>query len=562
MPEAFANSSEKAATKNLAAAESEPASTTKEATHTTEKASTKKTTAAAEATAKTTSQQFENAPTTSSAKSTTTHASSSAVASSSAPASSSQPSSTILPAIMSATSSLMPSVATSSSASLPSSTNTSSQGGSTSVAGPVVGSIAGVAVVGAAAFFFMRRRNRQKRSRASHAFSQFLNEAPQHHGNGNARDSIWGMPGSKGNEKEMNNGYAISPPPPTEKALNSTFAAPPPPISPPAAYSPYDPQQHHAVSPNVPTANTYGNVSPQEQYGNDSPSHSGGHDAALAGAVAGVGLAGGALAANAHHQQQYPNEVNGDMPLSAPYQPDQNSTVPNNEQSQQAQVQQHSPPMGYDQHYPQYQNYQPAQYYDPNSQQYLYPQQQPYSQYNSMYIGTDQGYYPPDQNYQEQYPADAAAAAFAHPANMHDNSQQQSYEMVQHPQTVNGADNHVEYVQDQDNQHIDEPSQSTNAVAPQSEQHQTAEVSPQAQPAENAYTTNSEAHGTQPQASNPYVLDVPLNNHDPARETLYGLSETYQYGGDETGAAQEVSSGHHNMPPPPPPSHSHDESLM
>lgn len=609
MPEAFANSSEKPATKHLAA-ESEPASTTiKEIPHTSEKATSKKPAETAEATTKKTSQDFENATTAAPAKPTTTHATSSthASSSSSVPASSSVPSSTMLPAIISA-SSVMPTVASSSSAALPSATSTASQGSSTNVAGPVVGSLAGVAVVGAAAFFFLRRRNKQKRSRASHAFSQFLNEAPQHHGDGNARDSIWGMPGSKGNEKEMNNGYAISPPPPAEKTLNSTFA--PAPMSPPAAYSPYDPQQqHHTVSPNASNADTYVNTSPQQQYGNVSPAHSGGHNAALAGAAAGVGLAaGGALAAHAHHQQQYPNEVNGDMPLSAPapYQQDQHATSANDLQSQQLQEQQHSPsmgynqqpqpmgygqqpqpmgydqqsqpvgydqqaqsagydqqsqPMGYDQHYGQYQDYQSAQYYDPNTQQYMYSQQQPYSQYNSMYIGADQGYYQPDQQYQQQYPADAAAAAFAHPANSNDNSQQQSYEMIQQPQTVNSADNTVHSTPEQSNQHIEEPSQSLNAVTPQPEQHQAADAGHQAQPADNTHTEHSETNEPQAQSTSPYVLDVPLNNHDPARETLYGLSETYQYDGDETGAAQEVNSGSHNMPPQPP-SHSHDESLM
>lgn len=566
---------------------------------------------------------FQNAGTTTTPEPTSTHSSSATHTSSSVVVSSSAPPSS-MPIIISS-SSAQTVTASTSAAALPTTTsaNSSSQS-SPSVAGPVVGSIAGVAVVGAIAFFFIRRRNRQKRSRASHAFSQFLNEAPQHHGDGNARNSVWGMP-TKASEKDVNNGYAISPPPPPEKAYNPDFGSPPP-MSPPAPYSAYD-QQHHMSPPTSPNAGGYNGSSPQAQYGNTSPSHMGGHNAAIAGTAVAGAAAAGAMAAGSH-QQQYPNEVNGDMPLSDPYkqqspqQQHQHVGGQDNaylQQSPQEQYQnlggqdpayyhqspqqqnqnfggqenvyyQHSPqqqyqqqPVGYDQQYPGYQQgYQqgPQQYYDPNTQQYVYSQ--PHSHYNSMYIGTDQGIYEPDQGYYNQYPANAAANVFAHSGNTAENQNQHSYEMMpQQPveprsNTAAAVASQGEHVQ---NAATSEQMSSPNApsstessnptpapVLPTIELNQ-ASSAPATDDRQHDQTYNTSAEHNQHseiQQSNPYVLDVPLeyNQSDPARETLYGLSEHYQYGGEESTGAQELSSGHHDEHVPKLSSHGHNDDLM
>lgn len=635
MPETSANTNQKA-TKNLAAAAPDTsAAGSKDTSTTADKATTKKTTDAAQHTtaAAASPTEFQNAGTTATTAPTSTHSTSVTHASSSVHVSSSASPSSVMPVPLSSMASQISS-ATTSAAALPTATTTtnSSSQSSPSVAGPVVGSIAGVAVIGAIAFFFIRKRNKQKRSRASHAFSQFLNDAPPHHGNGNVRDSMWGMP-SKTSEKEGINGYAISsPPPPPEKAYNPEFGSPPP-MSPPAAYSAYD-QQHHVSPPISPHAGGYNGSSPQAQYGNSSPSHIGGHDAAMAGAaVAGAAvMAGGAMAA---HQQQYPNEVNGDMPLSAPshqqspqqhnqdlggqdnayYQqsPSQQHQYPNGQenayyqQSPQQQYQQQQP-AGYDQQYAGYeQGYQqgPQQYYDPNSQQYVYSQPQPYSQYNSMYIGTDQSYYQPEQAYNSQYPANAAANVFAHTGHAAENADQPSYEMMpQQPVTPPTDGHNVE----QQQQRAVSPTEATanHTIAPAShdgivlttpqseqvsetiassptvlgnaaagsapelptvEQNQTTSahsINDHADQTSHASAEHNDHHPPAKQQSNPYVLDVPLeyNHNDPARETLYGLSEHYQYGGDDTTGGQELSSGHHDVQAPKLPTHGHNDDLM
>lgn len=648
MPETSANTNQKA-TKNLAAAAPDTsAAGSKDTSTTADKATTKKTTEAAQHTtaAAASPTEFQNAGTTATTEPTSTHSTSVTHASSSVHVSSSASFSSVMPVPLSSMASQMSS-ATTSAAALPTATTTdSSSQSSPSVAGPVVGSIAGVAVVGAIAFFFIRKRNKQKRSRASHAFSQFLNDAPPHHGNGNVRDSMWGMP-SKTSEKEGNNGYAISsPPPPPEKAYNPEFGSPPP-MSPPAAYSAYD-QQHHVSPPTSPHAGGYSGSSPQAQYGNSSPSHIGGHDAAIAGAAV-----AGAAAMAAHHQQ-YPNEVNGDMPLSAPsnqqspqqhnqdlggqdnayYQqspqqqhqnvggqdeayyhqsPSQQHQYPNGQdnayyqQSPQQQYQQQQP-AGYDQQYAGYeQGYQqgPQQYYDPNSQQYIYSHPQPYSQYNSMYIGTDQSYYQPEQAYNSQYPANAAANVFAHSGHAAENADQPSYEMMPQQPVAPPTDGHnVE----QQQQRAVSPTEATanNTIAPASHEgivlttpqsepvsetiassptvpgNAAAASAPELPTIEQNQTTSARSINDHPdqtshasaehndhhplvnQQSNPYVLDVPLeyNHNDPARETLYGLSEHYQYGGDDTTGGQELSSGHHDVQAPKPPTHGHNDDLM
>ncbi|KAI8582291.1 hypothetical protein K450DRAFT_228266 [Umbelopsis ramanniana AG] len=612
MPESSATSKP---TKNLVAnieTSTEVKKTSAAAEKTTEKkttaAETKQTTAAAKTSG------FQNADTTTTKAATSTHAAASTHSSSSTTVSSKVASSSVLPIIVSTPSS---SLATTTSASaLPTSTTAdSSSSGSPSVAGPVVGSIAGIAVVGAIAFFFIRRRNKNKKTRATHAFSQFLNEAPPHHGTGNVRDSMWGMP-AKADEKDVNNGYAISPPPPLpEKAYNPDFGSPPP-MSPPTAYSAYDPQQH--VNPN---AAAYGGPSPQAEYGNVSPSHMD-HNAAIAGAAVAGAAVGGAIA-HQHHQQQYPNEVNGDMPLSDPYKqpspqsPQQQQAADLGEQQQNAYYQQQSPQqqhpdlagqqnayyqqspqqqhidvngqqnayysppqefqqqpgVGYNQPYPGYQQgYQQEaqQYYDPNAQQYGYSAQ-PYSQYNSMYIGAEHSYFQDDPEYANNYPAVAAATAFGQPSHNAPEQQQHSYEMMPQPSltqppTADQAESVPTTSQPEPSRDVQTPNSITapNSVTP-APTLLTNDIG-QSTPSTEHYvdhTTPAEQQPSQSEPANPYVLDVPIEyNNDPARETLYGLSEHYQYGGDDKDDGQELSSGHQTTQPPPPHPPAHKGDLM
>ncbi|KAH8554673.1 hypothetical protein BGW37DRAFT_206373 [Umbelopsis sp. PMI_123] len=595
MPESSATSM---ANKQLAAAvdTSAAAKTTAAAAKTTDKAtsaSTKKTTAAAAPTT-----DFQNAATTTTttkAAATSTKSSTSTHSTSAATVASSAPSSSMLPITVSTPSSSL-AVTTTSATALPTATNSDSSSSSTSVAGPVVGSIAGVAVIGAIAFFFIRRRNKMKKNRANHAFSQFLNEAPPHHGTGNVRDSMWGMP-SKASEKEVNSGYAISPPPPPEKAYNPEFGSPPP-VSPPAAYSAYDPH-HHVSPPTSPNAAGYGGPGPQASYGNVSPPHMG-HNAAIAGAAAvATAAAAGTMAS---HQQQYPNEVNGDMPLADPYKQqgqqspqqhagnlgDQENAYYNQHQSPQrqhpevvgqqnayysdAQQYQQQPGDGYNQQYPDYQQGYAAdsqQYYDPNSQQYGYTSQ-PYSNYNSMYIGTDQSYFQDDPDYQNNYPAAAATNVFGQYGNTSEHTQQQSYEMMPQPSLTPPAEtNQVEAVQStsqsESTRDVQAPSTTTapNSVTPAPPTLFTTDYD-QSTPSIEHYADHNthtpvEQKSSQSGSVNPYVLDVPIvYNSDPARETLYGLSEHYQYGGDDTDDGQELSSGHQTTQPPHPPAHKGD----
>jgi hypothetical protein len=605
MPESSATSK---ATKHLVAIIE--TSTEVKKTSAAEKTTEKKSAAETKATTAVETTEFHNADPTTTKAAASTHVVTSTHSTSATTVSKKVLSSSILPITVSTPSS---SLATTTSASaLPTSTTANSPSSSSpSVAGPVVGSIAGIAVVGAIAFFFIRRRNKNKKTRATHAFSQFLNEAPPHHGTGNVRDSMWGMP-AKAGEKDINNGYAISPPPPPpEKAYNPDFGSPPP-MSPPAAYSAYDPQ-HHASPPTNPNAAAYGGPSPQAEYGNMSPSHTD-HNAAIAGAAVAGAAVGGAMAHH-QHQQYYPNEVNGDMPLSdpnklpSPQSPqeqvadlgDQQNAYYQQQQSPQHQhpdlagqqdayyqQQQHpdvggqqnayySPPqqfqqqpgVGYNQPYPGYQEgYQQEaqQYYDPNAQQYAYSAQ-PYSQYNSMYIGAEHSYFQDDPEYTSNYPAVAAASAFAQPGNATE-QQQHGYEMVPQPSltqppTANQAEAVPTSFQPEQSRDVQTPN---STMAPNSVTPAPTLLTPdvgQSTPSTEHYvdhTTPAEQQPSQSEPANPYVLDVPLEyNNDPARETLYGLSEHYQYGGDDKDDGQELSSGHQNTQPPPhPPAHKGD----
>lgn len=622
MPESSATSK---ATKNLVA-DVETSTEVKKTSAAAEKTTEKKTTAEAKKTsaAAVDPSEFQNAQTSTEKATTSTHAATSTHSTPAATVSSKVPSSSssMVPITMSTPSSSLAS--TTSASALPSATTANaSSSSSPSVAGPVVGSIAGIAVVGAIAFFFIRRRNKNKKTRATHAFSQFLNEAPPHHGTGNARDSMWGMPAQAG-EKDVNNGYAISPPPPPpEKAYNPDFGSPPP-MSPPTAYSAYDPQ-HHVPPPTSPNGAGYGGQAPQAEYGNVSPTHMD-HNAAIAGAAVAGAAVGGAMAHH-HHQQQYPNEVNGDMPLAAPTEPmspqspqqqgasDQQNAYYQQQQSpqqqhpelagqqdayyhqQQSPQQQHSdvsgqqnayysppqefqqqPGVGYNQPYPGYpQGYQQGyqqeaqQYYDPNSQQYGYSAQ-PYAQYNSMYIGAEHSYFQGDSEYTSNYPAVAAASAFGQSENAPEHQQQHSYEMMpqptmtQPPTTANQAEPVPTTSQPEQSRDVQTPNSTAapNSVTP-APTLLTNDIG-QSTPSTEHYvdhTTPAEQQQQQPShsepAGNPYVLDVPIEyNNDPARETLYGLSEHYQYGGEDKDDGQELSSGHQNTQPPHPPAHKGD----